>query len=151
MDTSAARRKTCPLYNDFEWRMQGNSRRLTISSIFIWQWLTIAFCNVAPFFLGRFNRMATDIGSLAPGHDGHALGSGMGNKGITLETPRNCFFLWVHSFFRCRLYSHYTLERHYSLDHSLWTPRQTLLASLISSPLRSSLLWISSIHGKSYT
>jgi hypothetical protein len=36
-------------------------------------WLTFAFCIIAPFFLNRFNRMATDNGSLAPVLNGHVL------------------------------------------------------------------------------
>jgi hypothetical protein len=49
----------------------------------------------APFFLGRSNGMATDIGSLAPGRDGHELGLGIELK-IT-KNRENLTFFEVHS------------------------------------------------------
>jgi hypothetical protein len=65
------------LYDDLNWRMQGNSLLLTILSIFVLPWLKFTFCVIAPFFLGRLNGMAMDISSLASGLGGHALKIGL--------------------------------------------------------------------------
>jgi hypothetical protein len=50
-----------------------DERRVThhpvVLPIFVLPWLTLAFFITIPFFLSRSIAMATDIGSLATGHD----------------------------------------------------------------------------------
>jgi hypothetical protein len=43
---------------------------------------TLTSFIITLLFLTRFNRMATDIGSLAPGLDGHVVRSGIGREGL---------------------------------------------------------------------
>jgi hypothetical protein len=83
---------TRSLYDDLKRRTQGNTTLLTILSIFVLSWLTLAFCITASFFLSRSNGMATDIGSLAPGMDGHAVRLGIGCKGIRKTAGTLLFF-----------------------------------------------------------
>jgi hypothetical protein len=71
-----------PLYDSFEWRMQGNSLLLTILSIFAVPWITLAFCILAPFFHSISNGMVADIGSLTSWLDGHVIRFGIGHKGL---------------------------------------------------------------------
>jgi hypothetical protein len=80
-----------------------DKRRVTLSfppscSIIVFSWLTFTFLHRCSFFLGRFNRMATVTGFLASGHDGHALGIGIGNKGLrkTWETSRRSWGWCTH-------------------------------------------------------
>jgi hypothetical protein len=44
--------------------------------------LTFAFCNIAALFLSRFDRMATNIGSMAAGLDERVIRLGIGRKGF---------------------------------------------------------------------
>jgi hypothetical protein len=78
---------------------QGISLLLTILSIFVYPWVTFAFCVIPPLFLSRSNEMATNIGFLAPGHNGHALEIEIGLKGLPKSkgNPRNFFFIALPS------------------------------------------------------
>jgi hypothetical protein len=49
------------------------------------------FYRYSFFFLGRFNRIATDIGSLAPGMDEHVLRLGINVRNTSL------YFLGAHT------------------------------------------------------
>jgi hypothetical protein len=76
IDIGAALRMSPPLYNKYnnlERRTQGSSLLITILCIFVLPWLTFACCILAPFFSSRSNGLAANIGSLAPGLNGHAL------------------------------------------------------------------------------
>jgi hypothetical protein len=64
-------------------------------SIFILPWLTFAFCFNVPFFLGRFNWMATDIGSHTAGLDEHVLRLGIGLK----KLRKTAIFFYVPQLF----------------------------------------------------
>jgi hypothetical protein len=54
--------------------------------------LSLTFIITLPF-LSRSNEMATDIGSLAPGMDGHAVRLGITKN---LEKSSQFFFRWTH-------------------------------------------------------
>jgi hypothetical protein len=86
-------------------------------------------------FLSRFNRMTTDIGFLEAGLGGHGVRLDTGRNRLRKNGKTLAMLLKVHSLFHCRLYSHCTLERHYSLVQPLWTLPQTLLAPPTSSTL----------------
>jgi hypothetical protein len=79
--------------------------------------LSLTSSNIPRLFLSRFNRISTDIGSLAAGMDGHVARLGIGRKG------------------HCRFCSHCTSKGSYYLAHFLWPLPLTRLAPLTSSPL----------------
>jgi hypothetical protein len=60
-----------------------NERRVTLSlslTILSYSCPTFTFCIIAPFYLSRSTGIATDIGFLAAGLDGHVVGSGIGRN-----------------------------------------------------------------------
>jgi hypothetical protein len=91
---------TRPLYDDLERRMQGNYPLLTILSTFVFPWLTFTFLLHCSFFVSKLNGMATEIGSLVAGLDGHGLRLGIGRKGLrkTWGNPRNTLSRRTHFF-----------------------------------------------------
>jgi hypothetical protein len=93
IDIGTAPRMTLPLYNDHEWRTQGNSLHLTILSIFFLTCLTLKLSIITLLFFSRFDRIAMYIGFLAPGMDGYAFRLEFGRKGLqeTLGSPHNSF------------------------------------------------------------
>jgi hypothetical protein len=93
--------------------MLNNGRRVTL--LFFLN-LFPALANIDIFhhysylFLSRSNKMATDIGFLAAGHDEHVIRLGIGHKGCR----KRCSY-----FFHCKFPSHCIFKEHHSLAHLL--------------------------------
>jgi hypothetical protein len=77
-----ALRMARPLYDDLQRQTHGNSLLLTLLSIFVLPWPTFAFCIIAPLFFSRSIGVATDVGSLTAGLDGHVVRLWIGRKGL---------------------------------------------------------------------
>jgi hypothetical protein len=111
--------------------MQGNSRLLTILSIFALQSLTFAFCINAPFF----QQMATDIGSLAPGLDEHVVKIGIGRKGLRRNGKTVAiFFLGAPTFSNVESVAIALPNITIRLPTHLWPLLLTLFAPRVSPP-----------------
>jgi hypothetical protein len=127
IDIGTALRTPHPLYNDRKGRAQGNSLLLTILSIFVLPRLTFVFCINTILFFSGFSKMATDVGSLAPGLDVHVVRLGDWTQGNTI--------FYVHSPFNCRFCRHCTTKHRCSFASSfLLTATDSFCATGLHSP-----------------
>jgi hypothetical protein len=133
-DIGPAPRTVCPLHNNLERRLQGNSSSHPIVHLFLTM-TNICLLHHCSFFSWMIEWDDNRCRSLVAGPDGLAVRSGIGRKGLlTKENHCNSFFFFflVHSLFQGRFCSHCTSEVPHSSSQQVQTTTGTRSPNLQS-------------------